>query len=479
MRRAKIVCTIGPATSSKAEIAELIGAGMNVARLNLSHGTHQDHRAVYEAVRQASREAGAAVGVLADLQGPKIRLGTFAGHRPVELTPGDSFTITTDPVEGTAKRASTTYQGLPGDARVRDRILIDDGKVVVRVDQVTDTDVVTTVEVGGLVSDHKGLNLPGVAVSVPALTQKDVDDLRFVLDLGVDIVALSFVRSARDYQAVRAVMDEAGRTAPVVAKIEKPQAVENLHEIVRTFDAIMVARGDLGVELPLEDVPLVQKDAIDMARRFAKPVIVATQVLDSMISNPRPTRAEASDCANAVLDGADAVMLSGETSTGEYPIDAVRTMARIIEATEAGGAGRIRPMTATPHTHAGILTKAAAQIADTMEASYLVAFTESGDSARRMARLRSPIPLIALTPNQSVRHQLALAWGIRAFDVDTYEHTDQMIYATDAVLRSHGLGRDGETLVIVSGAPMGKAGTTNQILVHRIGELDVPRERAA
>ncbi|MDR0594026.1 MAG: pyruvate kinase [Bifidobacteriaceae bacterium] len=477
MRRAKIVCTIGPATSSRERIAELIAAGMNVARLNLSHGTHDDHQAVYQAIRQAAAEAGAAVGILGDLQGPKIRLGAFAGHKPVELSPGDRFTITTEPVEGTRQRASTTYQGLPGDARVRDRILIDDGKVVVRVEQVTATDVVTTVEVGGEVSDHKGLNLPGVAVAVPALTSKDVADLRFLLDLGIDIVALSFVRSAADYRAVRAVMDQAGRSVPVVAKIEKPQAVENLQGIVRAFDGIMVARGDLGVELPLEDVPLVQKDAIDMARRFAKPVIVATQVLDSMIANPRPTRAEASDCANAVLDGADAVMLSGETSTGQYPIDAVRTMARIIEATEAGGADRIRPMTATPHTHAGILTKAAAEIAATMEASYVIAFTESGDSARRMARLRSPIPLIALTPRPEVRRQLALAWGIKAFEVPAFEHTDQMIYGTDAVLRAHGLVRDGQTVVIVSGAPMGQTGTTNQILVHRIGELDVAEER--
>ncbi|MDR3360021.1 MAG: pyruvate kinase, partial [Bifidobacteriaceae bacterium] len=402
MRRAKIVCTIGPATDSEDRIAELIAAGMNVARLNLSHGTQADHRRVYRTIRRVAEQMGANVGVLADLQGPKIRLGVFKDHRPVELSVGDRFTITTDQVEGSKRRASTTYLGLPGDARVGDQILIDDGKVALRVGQVTATDVLTTVEVGGEVSDHKGLNLPGVAVSVPALTDKDTADLRFALDLGVDLVALSFVRSAADFEAVAEVMRQAGRTAPVVAKIEKPQAVERLEEIAQTFDAIMVARGDLGVELPLEEVPLVQKDAIDLARRHAKPVIVATQVLDSMISNPRPTRAEASDCANAVLDGADAVMLSGETSVGDYPIDAVRTMARIIEATEAGGESRIRPMTATPHTHPGILTKAAAQIGDTMAAAYLVAFTETGDTARRMARLRSPIPLIALTPKAEV-----------------------------------------------------------------------------
>ncbi|MDR1118896.1 MAG: pyruvate kinase [Bifidobacteriaceae bacterium] len=473
MRRAKIVCTIGPASESKERIGELIAAGMNVARLNMSHGTHDDHGAVYRTVRAVSEEMGVTVGVLADLQGPKIRLGTFKDHKAVELAPGDRFAITVDEVEGTRKRASTTYKGLPGDARVGDLILIDDGKVAVRIDQVTATDVVTTVEVGGEVSDHKGLNLPGVAVSVPALSAKDVADLRFALGLGVDVIALSFVRSAADYEAVAAVMREEGRTLPVVAKIEKPQAVENLYEIVRRFDAIMVARGDLGVELPLEDVPLVQKDAIDLARRYAKPVIVATQVLDSMISNPRPTRAEASDCANAVLDGADAVMLSGETSTGAYPVEAVETMARIIEATEAGGGARIRPMTAVPHTHPGILTKAAAQIADTMEAAYLLAFTETGDTARRMARLRSPIPLVALTPNGETLRQLSLAWGITAFQVPCYEHTDRMILGADAVLKAGGLGQIGDTVVIVSGAPVGTAGTTNQILVHRIGEFDV------
>jgi pyruvate kinase len=457
-------------------VAELIAAGMDVARLNLSHGVQADHEAVYRTIRAVAERMGANVGILADLQGPKIRLGTFKDHKPVELTAGERFTITTEDVVGTKHRASTTYAGLPGDARVRDRILIDDGKVAVRIDRVTATDVVTTVEIGGEVSDHKGLNLPGVAVSVPALTDKDVADLRFVLELGVDLVALSFVRSARDAARVREVMDAAGRSTPVVAKIEKPQAVDNLYDVVRAFDAIMVARGDLGVELPLEQVPLVQKNAIDLARRHAKPVIVATQVLDSMITNPRPTRAEASDCANAVLDGADAVMLSGETSMGAYPVESVRTMARIIEATEAGGSGRIRPMTAQPHTHPGVLTKAAAQIADTMEATSMVAFTETGDSARRMARLRSPIPLVALTPNLETLRQLSLAWGITAFQVPDYPDTDAMFYGADQVLKAHGLVRPGDTVVIVSGAPLGTAGTTNQILVHRVGQLDADRE---
>jgi pyruvate kinase len=415
---------------------------------------------------------GASVGILADLQGPKIRLGAFKDHKPVELAAGDRFTITTDAVEGAKERASTTYQGLPGDARVRDRILIDDGKVVLRVDQVTATDVVTTVEVGGEISDHKGLNLPGVAVSVPALTSKDVADLRFALDLGVDIVALSFVRSAKDYGAVRDVMREAGRARPVVAKIEKPQAVDNLHEIVRTFDAIMVARGDLGVELPLEDVPLVQKDAIDMARRYAKPVIVATQVLESMIASARPTRAEASDCANAVLDGADAVMLSGETSVGQYPVAAVTTMVRIIEATETRGRDRMAPLLAAPHTRAGVLTRAAAEIGDTLNAKYLVTFTETGETARRMARLRSAIPLLALTPNPRVLRSLGLVWGVTPLAVRVVGNTDEMILEADNALRAAGLAVRGDLIVIVSGAPLGVAGSTNQVMLHRVGELD-------
>ncbi|MDR0365761.1 MAG: pyruvate kinase [Bifidobacteriaceae bacterium] len=473
MRRAKIVCTIGPATKSLERIAELIAAGMNVVRLNFSHGTHDDHRAVFEAVRSVSKELGVPVGVLADLQGPKIRLGTFKDHKPVQLEAGHQFTITTEPIVGTARRASTTFAGLVADARVGDNILIDDGKVVVRIDRVSGHDVDTTVLVGGEISDHKGLNLPGVAVSVPALTDKDIADLRFALGLGVDLVALSFVRSAEDYEAVAAIMLAEDRAVPVIAKIEKPQAVEHLEDIVQTFDGIMVARGDLGVELPLEDVPLVQKNAIDLARRYAKPVIVATQVLDSMITNPRPTRAEASDCANAVLDGADAVMLSAETATGAYPIDATATMARIIEATEAGGAARVRRLTAEPHTRAGIITKAAAQIADTMAASFLVAFTESGDTARRLARLRSPIPMVALTPFESVQRQLAVAWGVNAFLVPRFTHTDQMIFGVDDVLEANGLGGSDDWVVIVSGAPLGTSGSTNQVLVHQIGELDV------
>lgn len=475
MRRAKIVCTIGPATESPEQIQALVDAGMDVARLNRSHGDTAVHEAVYHNVRAAAQASGRAVAVLVDLQGPKIRLGRFAEGK-VELAEGDVFTITTQDVPGTKELASTTYKGLPGDAKVGDRILIDDGRVAVRITAVEDDRVVTRVEVAGPVSNNKGLNLPGVAVSVPAMSEKDETDLRWALRIGADVIALSFVRSAADYDDVARIMAEEGRVVPVIAKVEKPQAVENLAEIADAFDGIMVARGDLGVELPLEEVPLVQKRAIELSRRSAKPVIVATQVLESMISAPRPTRAEASDCANAVLDGADAVMLSGETSVGEYPIEAVRTMARIIENTEEHGADRMAPLGWSPKTRGGAITHAAADVGETLGVKYLVTFTQSGDSARRMSRLRSGIPLIAFTPVHHVRNVLALSWGLRTYEVPTVAHTDAMVTQVDQTLRANGLAEDGDLVVIVFGAPVGVAGTTNSLLVHRIGaESDRPR----
>ena len=443
---------------------------MDVARINRSHGDQATHEIVYRNVRAAAQASGRAVAVLVDLQGPKIRLGTFVEGK-VELTEGDTFTITTDDVPGTKERASTTYQGLPGDAKVGDQILIDDGRVGVRIVAVEGNDVVTKVELAGPVSNNKGLNLPGVAVSVPAMSDKDEVDLRWALRLGADIIALSFVRSAKDYDDVARIMAQEGRIVPVIAKIEKPQAVENLAEIVDAFDGIMVARGDLGVEMPLEMVPLVQKRAVELARRNAKPAIVATQVLESMISAPRPTRAEASDCANAILDGADAVMLSGETSIGEYPIEAVRTMARIIENTEELGRERMAPLGTTPYTRGGAITRAAAEIGDTLGVKYLVTFTQSGDSARRMSRLRSQIPLLAFTPVPKVRTELALSWGVQTYEVPQVEHSDAMVRQVDGMLREAGLVTEGDLVVIVSGAPVGISGTTNSILVHKIGQL--------
>ncbi|WP_251151160.1 pyruvate kinase [Cellulosimicrobium sp. Marseille-Q4280] len=470
MRRAKIVCTIGPATESKEQLKALVDAGMDVARINRSHGSAAEHEAVYHGVREAAAASGRSVAVLVDLQGPKIRLGRFGGDEKHWLDEGDTFTITTEDVVGTKELVSTTHKGLPGDARVGDPLLIDDGKVLVRVTAVEGPRVVTRVEVAGPVSNNKGINLPGVAVSVPALSEKDRDDLRWALRLGADIIALSFVRSAADFDDVKAIMDEEGRTVPVVAKIEKPQAIDNLAEIVDAFDGVMVARGDLAVELPLEQVPLVQKRIVELARRNAKPVIVATQVLESMTNSPRPTRAEASDCANAVLDGADAVMLSGETSVGEYPILTVQTMARIIEATEEAGRERIAPLGSTPHTRGGAITRAAAEIGEILGVKYLVTFTQSGDSARRMSRLRSSIPLLAFTPREHVRNVLSLTWGTQTYQVPEVENTDAMVGQVDTTLQANGLAEVGDLVVVVSGAPVGQPGTTNSILVHKIGD---------
>ena len=469
MRHAKIVCTMGPAVEADGKVEQLIAAGMNMARLNLSHGSYAEHQSRMDAVRNAAAKAGVPIAVLVDLQGPKIRLARFADG-PHELSRGDVFTITTDEIEGTKDRVGTTYKGLPGDCKAGDRILIDDGKVTVEVTSVTKTDVITKVIEPGAVSNNKGINLPGVAVSVPALSEKDIDDLRWGLKAGADFIALSFVRSADDIKDVHRIMDEEGIRVPVIAKIEKPQAVANLEGIVAAFDGIMVARGDLGVELPIEDVPLVQKHCIELARDAAKPVIVATQMLDSMITNSRPTRAEATDCANAVLDGADALMLSGETSVGEFAIEAVETMARIIQKTEEGGLERIRPMINSPRTKGGAITKAATEVGAIVEAKYLVAFTQSGDSARRMSRLRSPIPILALTPEVGTYNRLALTWGVEPMITEMVKHTDDMVKLVDTVLIQSGRAKKGENVMIVAGSPPGIPGSTNAMRVHIVGD---------
>ena len=462
------MCTLGPASSAPERLIELVEAGMDVARLNMSHGVYADHLANLENVRAAARTTGHPVGVLADLQGPKIRLGRFANGSE-RLTVGAQFTITVADVPGTAQRCSTTYRGLCGDVKPGDMILIDDGKLILRATSVSATDVVTEVVVGGPVSNNKGINLPGVAVGVPAMSEKDVEDLRWALQHEVDMVALSFVRSAADIDIVHQVMAEEGRTVPVIAKIEKPQAVDNLEEIIDAFDAVMVARGDLGVELPLEEVPLVQKQIITAARRWAKPVIVATQMLESMISAPRPTRAEASDVANAILDGADAVMLSGETSVGDYPVVTVQTMARIVENTEQHGLGQMQDIDWDPHTTSGVITKAAAEIGQRIDAKFLVAFTHSGDAARRLARLRSPIPILAFTPIEQTQAALTLLWGVETFLVPVVGHTDDMIRQVDKALSGTGHIAEGERVVIVAGSPPGVAGHTNMIRIRRIG----------
>ncbi|MEV8125620.1 pyruvate kinase [Streptomyces sp. NPDC085944] len=477
MRRAKIVCTLGPATDSYDQIKDLVDAGMDIARFNFSHGTHAEHEERYHRVRKASDETGRSVGTLADLQGPKIRLGHFA-EGPVLLEHGDTFTITVEEgVEGDRRICGTTHAGLAEDVTPGERVLVDDGKVSLEVTDVDGPRVRTKVIEGGMVSDHKGLNLPGVAVSVPALSKKDEDDLRWALRAGFDVVALSFVRSGRDILDVHRIMDEEGRRLPVIAKVEKPQAVENIEDIVAAFDGIMVARGDLGVEMPLEQVPIVQKRAIKLAKRNAKPVIVATQMLDSMIDNARPTRAEASDVANAVIDGTDAVMLSGETSVGKHATDTVRTMARIVEAAEEDILAKgLPPLTERnkPRTQGGAVARAAAEIGDFLGAKFLVAFTQSGDTVRRLSRYRSPIPLLAFTPEPATRSQLSLTWGVETFLGPHADSTDAMVDQVDELLTRYGRCEKGDVVVITAGSPPGVSGTTNLVRVHHIGEDDAP-----
>ncbi len=468
-RRAKIVCTLGPATDTDDGVKALVESGMDVARLNFSHGDYSDHEASYNRVRKAAEATGRAVGILADLQGPKIRLGRFAAGA-TEWLNGETVRITVADCEGTHERVSTTYKNLAKDAKPGDRLLVDDGKVGLVVEHIDGDDVVCTVTEGGPVSNNKGLSMPGMAFSVPALSEKDIADLEFALKLGVDLVALSFVRSPSDVDLVHEVMDRVGRRVPVIAKLEKPEAVANLEAIVMAFDAIMVARGDLGVELPLEEVPLVQKRAIQIARENAKPVIVATQMLESMIENSRPTRAEASDVANAVLDGTDAVMLSGETSVGKFPIEAVRTMARIISAMEENNPPP--PLTHVPRSKRGVISYAARDIGERLDAKALVAFTSSGDTVRRLARLHSRLPLLAFVTASEIRSQLALTWGAETFIVPHADSTDDMIRQVDHSLLELGRYQRGDLVVIVAGAPPGTIGSTNLIHVHRIGEND-------
>jgi pyruvate kinase len=438
-----------------------------VARFNFSHGTHAEHQGRYDRLRAAAKETGRAIGVLADLQGPKIRLGTFAAG-PVELVTGDTFVLTTEPVAGTAQRAYTTYTQLPDDVGRGDMILVNDGLVRLEVEKVDDREVTTRVVEGGTISDHKGINLPGVKVSSPALTQKDADDLRFALRLGVDMVALAFVRSPGDIAPVHAVMDDAGRRVPVVAKIEKPEAVDRLDAIVDAFDGLMIARGDLGVELPLQEVPLIQKRAIQLAREHAKPVIVATQMLESMIVHSRPTRAEVSDVANAVFDGADALMLSGETSAGRWPRETVRTMVQVIAAAEGDPVDALPPLPRPVGDRDAAIAAAAVAIGRDVLGRALVAFTTTGTTARRLAAHRPGLPLLAFTPDPAVRSQLALSWGVETFVMPAVANTDDMVREVDKAMLELHRGQPGDPVVIVAGTPPGKPGNTNTIRVHQL-----------
>jgi pyruvate kinase len=454
---------------------------MDVARLNFSHGTHEEHAASYRFVRDASDATGHSVGILADLQGPKIRLGRFEGGSAF-LESGSLFTVTSEdddadagaagqagPAEGTCAHGTTSYRALASDLGPGDTLLIDDGLVKLGALSSDGREVRFRVIEGGLVSDHKGINLPGVAVSAPSLTDKDVADLRFALALGVDMVALSFVRGPEDAEPVRRVMDREGRRVPLIAKLEKPEAVDQLEAIIETFDGLMVARGDLGVEVPLEEVPLIQKRAVQLARERAKPVIVATQLLESMMHHSRPTRAEASDVANAVLDGADALMLSGETAIGSYPEKTVATMARIIAAVEHKALASVPKVATRPGTGQETIAMVAPGVGQLVEARALVAATRTGATARRLSSQRSDIPLLAFTTEVAVRSQLALSWGIETFLVAPVAHTDQMVAQVERALRELGRADAGDVVVITAGTPIGQPGSTNMMLIHKVG----------
>jgi pyruvate kinase len=469
-RRAKIVCTLGPATATAPRLAELIDAGMDVARLNFSHSTRAEHSAVYDMVRQIAAERGRAIGVLADLQGPKIRLGRFA-EGPVVWATGEQIVITTAACAGDHDRVSTTYAGLATDLRSGDRLLVDDGKVDLRVLDVDGDDISCEVLQGGPVSNHKGISLPGVAVSVPPLSDKDIEDLKFALELGVDMVAMSFVRAPEEVKLAHTIMDQLGKRVPVMAKLEKPEAVSDLKAIVDAFDGLMVARGDLGVEMPLEQVPLVQKRAIALCRQAAKPVIVATQMLDSMISDRRPTRAEVSDVANAVYDGADAVMLSAETSVGAYPVHTVATMGRIVEAAEDALGQPGAPEWVVEDEEAGVsdaVAAAACELGRRIGAMALCCFTRTGDTALRLARQRSPLPLVAFAHDESVRARLAFSWGIESAVLAPATTAETMPAEVRRGLTAMGMCHPGSRVVVVSGSRTGVAGYTDSVRVLRI-----------
>ncbi|MBX7113300.1 MAG: pyruvate kinase [Myxococcaceae bacterium] len=474
MRRAKIVCTLGPATTSQEMLEKLLASGMDVARLNFSHGTHEQHQEVIERLRAASLKVRKGVGILGDLQGPKIRTGRLE-KGAIELVEGKEISITTDEgVLGNEDLVSTTYVHLAADVNVGDRILLDDGLLELKV-LATDKKTLVRTEVihGGTLKNNKGINLPGVAIRADALTPKDREDLIFGIKNGVDYVALSFVRNPQDIDLARAAMAEAGRQVPIVAKLEKPEALARLDAILDKTDGVMVARGDLGVEIPPEEVPAIQKDIIRRANARGLPVIVATQMLNSMIEHPRPTRAEASDVANAIFDGTDAVMLSGETASGDYPIESVEMMNRIVLAAESSmrqtfprmGSGEpLRIPAQFPDVTSGVACRAARETG----ASLIVAFTLTGTTARLLSRYRPTVPIIAFSPNQEVRRRLSLLWGVIPRVLEPMQETEAMVRRVEEELLARGLAQRGESVVIVFGAPVGQAGKINSLRLHTI-----------
>ncbi len=471
MRKAKIVSTLGPASSSERVIEQLIGAGVDVFRLNFSHGTRDEHAENVGRIRHISDGMQRSVAILQDLQGPKIRVGKLA-EDPIELEEGSRLTVTTREVPGDAECVSTTYAGLPQDVKPADRILLDDGHIELMVREVYRSDVVCEVVVGGLLKSNKGINLPGVQVSAPSLTTKDREDLDLGIELGVDYIALSFVREPDDVREVQHIIERAEKEIPVIAKLERAEAVEHLENILDVADGVMVARGDLGVELSPEDVPVIQKRVISAANRAGVFVITATQMLESMTDHPRPTRAEASDVANAIFDGTDAVMLSGETAIGKYPLQTVQMMARIIEKAEAS-VELAQPIMNLDSSLSfpDAIGQAATAVSTAVAPKAIVAFTQSGSTARLISKRRPSTPIIAFTPSERICRRLCLCWGVEPRQITLIDDTDRMVAEVEARLLSEGNVRFGDTLVILAGAPITARAETNLLKLHRVGEI--------
>lgn len=470
MRTTKIVATLGPSTDSLEMIRKLFEAGVNVFRLNASHGTQQEHLARIRKVRALSAELDIHAGILLDLQGPKIRLGQFSGGG-CTLPTGGIFTITTEPVLGNCERASTSYKDFARDLKPGDRVLIADGSVELRVLDTDGTEARCEVITGGAISDRKGINLPGANVSTPSLTEKDLSDLHFGLEAGVDMVALSFVRNPDDVRSLRSVLQRTGSSIPIIAKIEKPEAWQQIDAIIESANGVMVARGDLGVEIALEKVPAIQKSIIRRARAAGRFVITATQMLESMIENASPTRAEVSDVANAIYDGTDAVMLSAETSAGKFPVEAVRMMAKIAEEAEQSihRQGFKEPPPIPNPTHAQIVADAAYRAARSAGVAAIAVFTSTGFSARLIARYRPPVPIYAFTSKHGVARRLSIIYGVQAVLITEGATTDEMLFQVDYTLTVRNWVKEKDSIVFVAGQPIGTAGTTNLMKLHRIG----------
>jgi len=474
LRRSKIVCTIGPATDNVAMIKKLLLAGMNVARLNFSHGTHEEHGRRVAAVRQAAAEVGMNVAIMLDTKGPEIRLGYFK-EEPVTLVENTTVTLTTEQIKGDRERIPVTYPGLPGDVKEGDPVLIADGLIELKVLSTNSTEILCRVVNGGALTSQKGINLPGVEINLPAVTEKDVQDITFGIEQGFDFIAASFIRKASDVLAIRHILEENEASIDIISKIESRQAVQNLDDIIKVSDGIMVARGDLGVEIPVEEVPLVQKDIIERCNLLGKPVVTATQMLDSMINNPRPTRAEASDVANAIFDGTDALMLSGETAAGKYPLESVQTMARIAERAEAAlhyEALLAKKRSAIPQrTVTDAISYATCASAQDLGAAAIITTTESGHTAKMVAKYRPQAPVIAVTPHALVMRKLALTWGIKPLLTAPKESTDEMMAVAVEVSLQAGLIKGGDLIIFTAGVPAGVQGTTNLLRVHTVADI--------